>query len=210
LNGAAQTWDQHAAQAIYPGAGVSPPAAPTGVVATGQTSTSVFVSWNLAATATSYQIFRKAAGGVFVQVGTSMTLNFTDSPVAANSAFQYRVRAVNAGGPSVDSASDLATTVMFNDDPLVAGSTVVQALHLAQQRTAIDAVRALAGIGAGFYSNSGAAGTVIRAADVTEMRTNLDSAMSLLGLTTGGYTDTSLAGIAVKAVHFQEIRTRVK
>jgi hypothetical protein len=211
LNGVAQTWDQHAAQAIYPGAGVPPPAAPTGVTATGQTSTSVFVSWNVSATATSYQIFRKAAGGVFVQVGTSMTLNFTDSPVAANSAFQYRVRAVNAGGPSGDSASDLATTVMFNDDPLIAGTAVVQALHLAQQRTAIDAVRALAGIGAGFYSNSGAAGTVIRAADVTEMRTNLDTAMSLLGLTTGGYTDdTSLSGIAVKAVHFQEIRTRMK
>jgi hypothetical protein len=123
----------------------------------------------------------------------------------------YRVRAVNAGGASADSAADIATTIIFLDDPLLARITIIKALHLAQLRTAVNAVRALAGgLGAAGFTDGAVSGVTVRAIHITELRTNLDAAAPSVGLPTGGYTDTALAGIPVKAVHFQEIRDRVK
>jgi hypothetical protein len=67
--------------------------------------------------------------------------------------YLYQVRAVNGSGPSANSSADLATTVIFTDTPLNAG-TAVKALHLAQLRTAVNAVRALSSLGAAAFTGS--------------------------------------------------------
>ena len=127
----------------------------------------------------------------------------------AEPAYLYKVRAINAGG-SADSAPDLATTVIFTDDPLVAGSTIIKAVHLAELRTAVNAVRALAGLAAATFTDAATPGVIVKAVHINELRTDLDQAMSALGFPTGGYTDTLTAGVVIKAIHFQEIRNRVK
>lgn len=190
------------------GSGVSAPPAPAGVNAVATSSTQVQVTWNAAAGATSYEIYRRNPGGAFTLRGTSTTNSFTDN-ASANTAYLYRVRAVNAGGSSGDSAADLATTVIFTDDPLSAG-VLVKATHLAELRTAVNAVRAQAGLSAATFTDATAAGLVVKAVHVTELRTALDQARTALGLSTGGWTDSSLTGVVIKAVHFQEIRNRVK
>jgi uncharacterized protein YkwD len=184
------------------------PAAPTGVSATATSSTQVQVTWNAVTGATSYQIYRRDPGGSFALRGTSLTTSYNDT-ASGDTAYLYRVRAVNPGGSSGDSASDLATTVMFTDDPLATG-TAVKAVHLAQLRTGVSAVRAQAGLSIVTYSDSAATGVTARAIHITELRTYLDQAMSALGLTTGGWTDASLAGATIKTTHFQQIRNRVK
>ncbi len=184
------------------------PAAPTGVNATATSTTQVQVTWNAVTGATSYQIYRRDPGGSFSLRGTSLTTSFNDT-ATANTAYLYRVRAVNAGGSSGDSASDLATTVIFTDDPLTAG-VPVKAVHLAQLRTAVSAVRAQASLSTASYTDVATAGVVVKAIHITELRTALDQAMSALGLATGGWTDTSLSGVKIKATHFQQIRNRVK
>jgi fibronectin type 3 domain-containing protein len=189
--------------------GDNPPTAPTGVVATAQASTSVLVTWNAASTATSYQVFRQAPGVAFTQVGTPTGTSFTDTNATADTSYLYRVRAVNAAGASGDSAADIATTVIFSDDPLAAG-IVVKAVHLSQLRTAVNAVRVLDGLGAVTFTDTAAAGLVVKAFHITDMRTALDAALGPLGFGTGGYTDPSLTGVVIKALHFQEIRNRVK
>lgn len=212
LNAALQVWDQHAVAAVYPnsGGGGTVPPAPTGVNARATTSTSILITWNAVTGATSYQLFRKGPGTGYVQIAAPTATSYTDSTVAANTAYLYRVRAVNAAGASVDSAPDLATTVIFVDDPLAAG-TPIKAVHLAQLRTAVNAVRALAGFGPGTYTDAATPGIVVKAVHVTELRTQLDQAMSALGLTTGGWTDALTPRLTViKAIHFQEIRNRVK
>jgi uncharacterized protein YkwD len=187
---------------------VAAPAAPTGVTATATSATQMQVTWNTVAGATSYEIYRRDPGGAFALRGTSLTPSFNDT-ASASTAYLYRVRAVNAGGASGDSVSDLATTVMFTDDPLAAGVRV-KAIHLAELRTAVSAVRAQANLGAATYTDAAASGVRVKAVHITELRAYLDQAMAILGLTTGGWTDTSLNGVRIKATHFQQIRDRVK
>lgn len=197
-----------AASDVTPIHAVFAPVTPTGVAATAVTTTQIHVTWFAVNGAASYEIDRKAAGGAFSQIGTSATNSFSDTTPSADSAYLYRIRAVNEAGKSASSASDLATTVIFVDDPLL--NSLVKAAHLSQLRTATNAVRLLAGLTAFSFTDSGAAGTTIRAVHLTELRSSLDEARAPLGLTTGGYTDPSPAGGAIKSVHFQELRSRVQ
>ena len=182
-------------------------AAPTGVVASAFSATRIDVTWNVVGGAT-YQIDRMDPGIAFRQIATSMVSSFTDSPVASNTAYMYRIRAVIGADVSANSASDLATTVIFAD-PALAGLTV-QATHLSQLRTAVDAVRLLAGTGSGGYTDAMLPGIPIKAIHLTQLRTTLDTARNALGLSTGGYSDGGLVGVPVKAQHFQELRDGVK
>jgi hypothetical protein len=212
LNAALQPWDQHAVAAVYPGAAStgSAPSAPTGINARAQSSTSVLVTWNAVSGATSYQVFRRGPGGSFTQIGTTTT-SYTDNAVSPNTAYLYRVRAVNSAGSSGDSSSDIATTVIFTDDPLVPRTTVIKAVHLAELRTAVNAVRSLAGLAAASFTDAASRGVIVRAVHITELRNALDAALSALGLPTGSWTDTITARTTViKAVHFQEVRNGVK
>jgi fibronectin type III domain protein/dual-action HEIGH metallo-peptidase len=209
LNATLQTWDQHAVQAVYPGTGGTGPPAPTGVNARATSTTSVLVTWNAATGATSYEVYRREPGGSYVLAGTTTGTSFTNGGLSPSTAYLFKVRSVNAAG-SADSAPDVATTVMFTDDPLVAQSTVIKAVHLAELRTAANAVRALAGLGAAGFTDAASAGVVVKAVHINELRSALDPALSSLGLPSGAWTDTLAAGVLVKAVHFQEIRERVR
>lgn len=188
--------------------GETAPAAPAGVNATATSSTQVQVTWNAVTGATSYEVYRRNPGGAFTLRGTSLTTSYNDN-ASSGTAYLYRVRAVNAGGSSGDSAAALATTVMFTDDSLAAG-VAVKAVHLGELRTAVSAVRAQAGLSAATYTDAAAAGVAVKAVHITELRSYLDSAMSALGLTTGGWTDPGLSGVPIEATHVQEIRNRTK
>lgn len=211
LNAALQAWDQHAVAAVYPPVASTSPSPVTNVTATAQTTTRVVVTWSAAPAATSYEVYRRGpSGATFTLIGSSTTTSYTDNSVSANSAYLYRVRLVTATGTSADSNADLATTVIFTDNPLVPRVTVVKAIHLAELRTAVNAVRVLAGLPAISFTDPASRGVIIRAYHITDLRTALDAAMSALSLRTGGYTDSSLLRTVIKAIHFQELRDRVR
>ena len=186
----------------------APPAAPTGINAAAVTSTRVDVSW-IAVAGASYEIDRRATGGGFIQIAEPSGNSFSDTTVTAGQSYLYRVRAVNASGTSGNSASDIATTVIFANDPLTAG-TAVRGIHLSQLRTAINAARSLANLQAASFSDPSPLGMTIKSAHVTQLRSALDAALTELGLTAGGYTNSQLTGAPVKAIDFQELRNRVQ
>jgi hypothetical protein len=192
--------------------GIPPIAAPATVNAAATSSTSVQVSWAPVGGAASYEIARSSNGGAFQLAGISAVTSFTDGGRTAGVTYLYVVRAVDSGGAkSLDSVKDAATTVMFTDDPLAAGTTKAKRVHMSELRTAINAYRAGAGLAAASFTDPTlTAATVIKGVHVEELRAALQAARTAYGLSTLTFTDASLAGMRVKAIHFTELRNAVK
>ena len=208
LAGALQTWDINAVRAVYP-QGVTPaPAAPV-ISATAADSTHVSIAWSAVTGATSYDVYRRAGPGAFGLVINTGSAGYADT-VSSNAAYLYKVVAKNTGGSSPDSNIDLATAVIYTDDPLVSTTTTIKAVHLTQLRTAVDAVRALAGLAVGSYTDPTPSGVTVKSVHVTQLRTNLDAAFTGIGFAGGGYTNSAAAGTTVRALDFQEIRNRMR
>ena len=92
---------------------VAVPAAPTGVKATALTTTTASVAWAAVAGATSYAFDRSADGGTtWATVSTTVAATPWADPtvLTPGTTYDYRVRAVNAAGPSADSAVAAVTT----------------------------------------------------------------------------------------------------
>ncbi len=188
-------------------------AAPTNLVATAATSNSVNLSWTAVADAASYEVVRSADGLAYVTVGTPNGNAFTDSSAAADSSYLYKVRARDAGANTGPYAPpDLATTVIFTDESLNAGSTVIKAVHMTQLRTAVNAMLVLARLGATTFTDTIGALVQIKKIHIDELRTNLDASRTALGLIALSYTDPSItaASTTIKAAHFNELRNGVK
>jgi hypothetical protein len=209
LNYTLQQWDRNAAHALYPGSCVTV-LPPMNVVATATTTSTVNVSWTASASAVSYNVYRSTDGINYALAGSGTTTSFHDNGRSANTAYLYKVRAVN-GGESADSTRDLATTVIFTDDPLVSG-TPVKAVHLTQLRTAVDAVRALASMSGFAYTDPTLTPgvTPVKAVHINELRTALDAARAALSLPPVSYGETVATGTTIKAAHITELRNGVK
>ncbi|MGW9369851.1 chitinase [Streptomyces xanthophaeus] len=89
-----------------------PPAAPTGLTASGATPSSLNLSWTAAPGATSYKVHRDGAAPLAV-TGTSATV----TGLAAATTYAFQVSAVNAAGESPRSATVSAATTSGPVDP---------------------------------------------------------------------------------------------
>ncbi len=184
------------------------PATPTGLVATATSATTVSVSWSPSSGATQYELVR----GSNAPIVTAST-TFNDTTAVAGTTYVYTVRALDsASRPSPYSAPDAATTIVFTDDPLAAGSTKVKAVHLTQLRQAVNAMRTAAGLSAASFTDPVLTNVRVKRAHVQELRTALNPARSALGLSALVFTDPTLtAGTTrIKAVHVGELRNGVK
>lgn len=183
------------------------PPAPTNVVATATTSTNVNVTWTASAGATSYRVFR-SSGGAFTLVGSPVGTTFDDTTAAANTAFLYRVRAFN-GVESVDSNTDLATTVIFIDPTLTVSTTKAKLVHFTELLTAVNAVRTLALLGGiSFTVPTPSTSVTIRRQHLLDLRAGLDAARAALTFSALTYTDPTITAEStkIKAVHITELR----
>jgi len=103
------------------------------------------------------------------------------------------------------------TPPVFTDDPLVAGVTVVQALHITELRLAVNQVRVVAGLPAASWDEAIAPGGQIKAAHILELRARLNDARTHLNLPAASYSDPppSIDG-GIRAAHVQELRDCIK
>ena len=185
---------------------VGTPPAPPRVMATAVSASQVTVSWDAVAGADSYQVWR-STGGAFAQIGTPAGAPFLDNAVVANTTYLYRVRTIDGADSSAFSATDPATTVFFTDDPLVPMATVINAVHITQLRTAVNAMRAAARLTPLASDGTIGAGQRVRASHVTAMRAGLDEARASLGLASVSYSGPLTV---IRAVHVTELRNGVK
>lgn len=188
-----------------------PVSPPTFMVATATTPTSVVVEWSPVGGDPLYEVVRAAAGTGFVSLGTFTGSPITDTTVAATTAYLYKVRIVSTEETEFTSP-DLATTVIFTNPLLTPDASPVRAADFTELRTAVNAVRVLAGVGAAAFPDTLTAGsTPIKALHMQELRSALDPARSALSLSPIVYTHpTPSAGTSeISAADVTDLRNGV-
>jgi putative Ig domain-containing protein len=105
---------------------------PTGVAASdGTSTTSVTISWNASAGATSYTIYRSAnSGSQGAAIGTSSTTSFTDATPAPGTTYYYGVTAAGPDGVSALSAQDSGYAAVSGTGGLSATATLSSVVNL--------------------------------------------------------------------------------
>jgi hypothetical protein len=163
--------------------------------------------------ASSYEIWRRTNGDYTLVADHETGLGYLDTTATATTAYLYRVRAVDPGGTrGTFSSPDLATTMLFTDPTSAAGTTKVKVAHISELRTAINAVRATAGLSATTFTDANLGGIKIKGIHVSELRSSLDAARSALSLSTVTYSDSPISAqtTKVKAAHVAELRSGVR
>jgi hypothetical protein len=187
VNGALQTWDQHAAGKVYPNPTLT---APAGVSATVLTTSSIRVTWTTNGAAT-YRIYR-IVNSVYTLAGTQATPPFDDTGRAADTAFLYVVRAFDGvSSESLDSNRDLASTTIFT--ALTPQVSVVAATDITRLRTLVNSVQSIAGIASTAYTDPTLNTTVtVKKAHIDELVSRLNTARTTVLL-----SGVSLSGGAI-------------
>lgn len=176
---------------------------PPDFVATGS-AISVTLTWTDSYAAL-YKVFRRSAGSGFAQIATTIAPTWTDHNVEANRAYAYYVKATAGSTDSAPSNVDLATTHLFTDDPLVAG-TIVKLAHLNQLRTAVNSVRSVAGQSLVAITPE----TIIRKDPITTLRLAIDESRSALGAPTLMWTSITPGVTKISTSEFTQLRNAVK
>ena len=190
---------------------VAPYGSPASFVATATTPSSVTLTWNAVGGASSYVIQRSSLINTVQNLTTTADLGFVDATAQPNSAYLYRVQALQMGsGAPAASNKDLATTVIFAEDP-IPPSSPIEATHWSEVRAAVNAVHVLAGYGAASFTNAFIPDNTIFANDLQELRDSLEVSLSALNLPIPTFTDTLQAGVTpIRKQHVEEIRSAVK
>jgi beta-xylosidase len=91
---------------------VSPPATPTGLVATAISTNQISLTWNAFTNAASYNVKRSLTnGGPYTVIASGVTAtDYADAGLSAGTTYYYVVSAVNTNGESLNSAQASATT----------------------------------------------------------------------------------------------------
>ncbi|HBB97555.1 MAG TPA: hypothetical protein DC054_19410 [Blastocatellia bacterium] len=186
-------------------------------------SSTISLGWTAASGAAKYRVERKSAGSAYELLTTTTSTSTSDTGTRTGSAYLYRVCAADTNNNCTSDYSNIAlgAKINFTTDPTICAAsdsscgdlTTIKHEHISELRTAIDAVRTLAGQSAASYTHTTiSAGDIIYKEDVSELRDRLDYALTALGIVTSSYTDSTLAGApsgtTIKAVHIRELRTR--
>jgi hypothetical protein len=177
------------------------------LVATGASTPSVSLTW----TSLSVDHFEIWRNGAFL--ATSPVASYTDSSVSANSVYVYRVLAVDSGNnDSPFTNADLATTMLFTNDPILANTTLIRAAHVTELRQAVNSLRAITALAPFTFADPSLLNVPIRAVHIEQLRTALAQGLSALGFSSPAFTDPILTTNVTKmrASHVQELRTAMK
>jgi hypothetical protein len=171
-------------------------------IATGATAT---MTVSATGTGLSYQWYTGSTGNTTHAIGGAITNSYTTPALFGNK--RYWVRVSNATASS-DSSTALIT-VAFTDTPLVAGTTVIKAVHISELRNRINAVRVALALPPVTWPTLTPGVTPIRASDVLQMRQAVLDAYSISPRVPPVFTTTPAPGSTVVVADIAELRTAV-
>ena len=104
------------------------------------------------------------------------------------------------------------STLTFTDDPLIAQSTLIKAVHIAELRVAIDSLRVLNNLSPFTWTDPilTPGTTPSRAVHVLELWTALNQIYQALGRALPTYTDPTTGQTMIQAVHIGDLRSAVQ
>lgn len=185
--------------------------APTNLTVTATSDTVVSLSWTAAAGGVDhYQVeSSQSISGPFMPLANTTATSFNDTTVSTDHAYLYRVRTIATGGAiSTPGNMVLGTATTFQFTSLTGQE--IKAQHFYDVRTAINAVRFLAGQPVSTWKRETLAGLTVEVDDVQEMRDRLNEALLVLSIAVTSYQDATLVvnSTPIKAVHIEELQTR--
>ena len=184
---------------------------PSNLTAIAISTSQVALNWGAVAGAARYQVLRSSNHGAAATVAFPITNSFIDVDLEPRTTYVYQVRATDSSNAGPLSNADVATTILFTDDPVISATTIIKAVHLTELQSAVNAVRIAAGLPTAVFSGTVNRGLPIKADDIQVLRANLLEARSALGLGTAPFADDPLAkGTTIKAVHVRELRDGVQ
>ncbi len=196
--------------------GVPVPAATLVSPANTVTGTTPTFTWQPQAGVSHYLLeVERASGGALVASFDVYATSFTLASPLAPGTYRWRLR----GGSTTNwaewsswSAFTAAIGPTFTDDPLIAGVTVVKAVHVTELRQAIAALRVRDGLSSLTWTDAVLdASTPIRAVHVSELRTALVEVYAAAGRAVPVYTRPLAAmQTVIAAVDFAELREAVR
>ncbi|MER8041290.1 discoidin domain-containing protein [Streptomyces sp. NPDC094032] len=127
-------WEFEVYGSAVPGGDTTPPGAPTGLRATGTTASSVSLAWDAATDdvgVTGYDVYRNGT-----LVGSATSTAYTDTGLAASTAYGYTVKARDAAGNVSPVSGTLSVSTTGGS-----GGTVVDVATAAQLRSALAAAQ---------------------------------------------------------------------
>jgi hypothetical protein len=153
---------------------------------------------------TSATLYRRVSGSGSWQLvpGWSPQTEFDNNALVRGVLYDYRLDATVA---SVTQSSNIDSSLLFTDDPIVAGVTVVKRVHFDETRLLVNVLRASAGLGP-FSFDGTYASPVVRATHLEGLRNALIEARQALGMPAPSFTDGATQGARVKAIHLTELR----
>ncbi|HYR29900.1 MAG TPA: hypothetical protein VEU30_15625, partial [Thermoanaerobaculia bacterium] len=149
-----------------------------------------------------------------LQINVTSGTTYTDTAIVPGVTYVYTVRSRDINSAYSDkSATEVATTRTFTDDPIVGATptagTAIRGIHLGELRQAIDSVRAAGGLLPAWTSYAAATG-VVDADQFIEMRDRLNEARDQLGLPHVFFTQPVNATQVVRGSALIELRNGVK
>ncbi len=183
------------------------PDVPPAFAATATSNSQVQLSWSPVTGASYFEIWRSANHAPFALVGTLAGTAATDPGRVSNTTYLYKLRARRGVAASPFTNVELATTMMFQDATLAASR--IKAVHFTQLRSAVDAVRAAAGLAPASFPDATLTpgSTNVRLVHLTSLRTALNEAYAAIGMPAITYAQPTLtAGSIVRAAHLLELR----
>jgi ELWxxDGT repeat protein len=188
----------------------SVPCASFNLVATATAPGTISVTWTAQPNAHHYEVMHMVNRGGWITAGSTTGTTFTHPAYNSDSVFLYSVRAVDAAGNTIAfSPPDVATSVVFTDDPIVAGVSKAAAAHIEQLIQASGRLRNLAEYGTSAVEPP-ATMTFVRPTCLLALRAEIARSRALLGLPPLTWSAAPAAGGVIKGVHVQELRNAFK
>jgi hypothetical protein len=166
----------------------------------------------LPANTTSLLLSRRVSGAgeqAWQPVNSWSMLNDIDNAALTRGVlYDYRLDAAVSDG-SLQS-SNIDTAMLFTDDPIVSGTSVVRRTHFEELRLLINSRRAIAGLAPFTFDSTYVNSPVIRAGHLASLRAALAEMRLTLGMEPASFTNAATPGSTIKAIDLIELRQQAQ